>query len=509
MRGMRGAGLTVCLAAALASACAARAPGRAPPEPIELARLDELDRRYLDLERALALARWERATSGGASDEEVESAQRALTAFWRDDTIDRLLEPLAGSANAEVRARSARWQALRSRMRLAEDPALLEATEAVLRILRGDDGGEPPMEALWTLYASPEAQARAAALGRIADLSPALAESLRARGRALQRVSTSLDPGPRSGPQDVDLAGICRAQIASTEADWAALLARGRAELGREPGLADFLAISTIWTGTTGSFLEPEAVDALARLALSEMGFQAELEGIMVVRREGGPGGSAYGVSIPDDVRFQGNFPPGYEGARGWFHELGHAVHMRAIVATDATTRRLPDDLSITEGLADLLALPLWDPGWLRASLPGPLTQDLREYRQSVSAFDALAVRYNCLFAQLEEALYRQETLEESFSSIHRSVFGVPPTTRPAFVMLPYLEEAHQLRQYVLAREARDEIRRRLGDVPLVSPRAGRFLRETLMAPGGALDAETWWRQPVSLADWEVARAQP
>lgn len=88
-----------------------------------------------------------------------------------------------------------------------------------------------------------------------------------------------------------------------------------------------------------------------------EMGFDVRDMNIMVRTDVTAPGGAAFDVSIPDDVRFFLNAQPGFEGARGYFHELGHAIHMKLVQAKHLPAKTLPQDRALNEGIGEIFGL--------------------------------------------------------------------------------------------------------------------------------------------------------
>lgn len=466
--------------------------------------MDEIEARYQRLERVSALAQWNRALGKEDADAEVQAAGSALEAFFHDASVDEAIERFAVVAGEADRARVEAWRQLRRRRARLEDPRLRSADEHVRATLHRDDGMAP----LWVLYGSPDPAARREALDALTARTSELVQALVMRAAVMDEVAREqghVDHRDWLGVDEQRLATVCEAQIAASLDDWRRLQDHALEQLGRPPGLADHLAVATAWTGRAGGFFTVEGVPALADDAFRRMGFAVPDPAIQVVRSSGRPGGAAYPISVPDDVRFHGSFPPGYEGARGWFHEYGHALHLRSVDTPLIPHRGLPGDPSITEGIADVLTLPLRDRAWLREVLPAVEPERIDELVTSVEAFDALAVRYNCMFARLELAIYQGRDFAAAFGQLHRETMGTPPADAPVFVMLPYLETAGQLRHYVYARGVQAELVRRLEGHSLLTPRAGRFLRGTLMAPGAGLDVERWWAEPVGLEAWEAA----
>lgn len=477
-------------AAILLAALGCAAPRAAPPRPgAAAAWLDGLDGRYRSFDRALTLRAWQQALGEGG---EAPGAEEARRAFFTDGSIDARLRAIGPAGQDGARARA--WLRFRASRRAREDGEVARLSGELARIAAGDDAARPEAAPLWALYGSPDPEARARALRALEDRTAQLLPLLAQRARALDAVARRAGEAEREPPEALRrrLAALCRTQGQATAAGWAALIGRAAAELGRPPTLADYLSVATRWTGQSGAFLRPEALPALAEDAFGRMGFPVASLGIVVRTQHRQPGGAAYGISIPDDVRFQGHFPPGFEGARGYFHELGHAVHMKSIRAPHLPARMLPEDRALSEGVGEIFALPLRDAAWLRGRFPDLPDAALRELLVSVEAFDAVAVRYNCLHARLEAEIHAGLDGAAAFPALHRETFGAPPAGGPVYMLTPYLKVPLYTRDYVLAFAVRQAFVRRLGGTPLLSTAAGERLRRELLAPGNAVDLESW-----------------
>jgi hypothetical protein len=464
------------------------------------AQLDALDERYAAIARTLELAEWGRFCEVPTGDPVV--AMQARAAFVTDPKISRTLHELAASHDTELASRARAWHRFLDELRPTTDPEVVRLREQLITLRQSDDGMKP----VAALVAGSDSDERQRALASLESRFPALQAIMVARARRLDGLArelgydgyVSLQPGAHGARE---LLTTCRKQAAATEADWQRLRARATRRLGRPPTLADFLAESTRWTHEASAFLEGTPVDSFASRALSYQGF--DLASLQIdVRRTRGSGGRAFAISLPDDVRFCGAFPPGYEGARGYLHELGHAIHMKLIRAPHLPGRAMPSDTGLAEGVAEIFALLARDRHVLGELFPDA---DLAEFEAAVAAYDAAALRYVCLHALVEAELQDHGSIDgERFAALVLELFGEPSHTKPVWIFLPYLDSALHVQDYVWARELRDTFLARLGDVPLASREARRYLVDTLLEPGNALTAEEWLRSAPALARWRA-----
>ena len=293
-----------------------------------------------------------------------------------------------------------------------------------------------------------------------------------------------------AGPDASDrLEATCRAQRIATNADWAALLARATTAMGRPPRFADVAGEAIAWTSKAGAFYRPDALPALATRAVARMGFDMSAMNLTIRTDIKAPGGAAFGISIPDDVRFFLNAPPGFEGARGYFHELGHAIHMKLVKPRHLPGRQLPQDRALNEGIGEIFAtIPRLDE-FVRAEFPHLTDAERAEFHASVCAFDAFAVRVNCLTAQLELEAHTGGDVAARWPALYAANIGGAPEVGPTFLLFVsgYLERPLYTLSYVYTNAVRDRFLTSLGGRLLFSVEAGTALRTNLLEPGNTL----------------------
>ena len=170
-----------------------------------------------------------------------------------------------------------------------------------------------------TIYASTEPSTRHVAMRTIAERSQLALPILAKRSAKLNELRGFKDfVHAKTGKDMEELESMCREQIASTRAAWKSLMRRTETKLASGTD-ADWLATSTSWSADAGGFIKSREPYNLSKSALGRS-FDLDSMNIEVVNK---PGGAAYGVSIPDDVRFRGNFVDGFEGgtwlvSRAW-----------------------------------------------------------------------------------------------------------------------------------------------------------------------------------------------
>lgn len=480
------------LALLMVFGCASPARPRANDD---IAWLDLLDVRYESYAKPLELAAWQTAIGGTPAD--TTEAKRLEQAFAADARVTAGLATLATSADPQVRERARAWQRFRGRDRLATHPEVATLTAAVLAAA---DGDPPSGKLLGTLILDPDPAARERALAVIEQRTAAMIPHLTARARAMDALARGLGaPDATTFTEGGDalprLEQTCKRLIATSAPAWQLVVARGQRVIGRAPTLADHGAIAVGWINEAGAFFQPRELRRLTEGAFAEMGFDVPAMQIYVVNNDATVGGSAFAISIPDDVRFQGNFTqPGYYAGRGYFHELGHAVHMKLVRARHYPMRMLPQDRALNEGIGEIFALVPTDRAWLAKTFPA-LTEAARaDFLNSVRGFDAMSTRYNCLLARFELELHAGHDVAARWPAIYAETFGEPPTIGPTFVLLHpgYLRTPFYMRSYVYQVDVRDTFMRRLGSTPLVSKAAGTLLRETLLEPGNALTLDAY-----------------
>ena len=331
-----------------------------------------LESRYEFYRKPLTLNAWRKAV--GDSVEDISGYTEAETAFLSDDSIDERLRVLAESNDAEIAERAQGWLRLRNQHGMDAHASIAALTKRLIETMAGPK--TDPLhgqKALMTIYASTEPSARHAAMRTIAERSQLALPILAKRSAKLNELARSrgfkdfvhAKTGKDIAESTEELESMCREQIASTRAAWKSLMRRTETKLASGTD-ADWLATSTSWSADAGGFIKSSELYNLSKSALGRMGFDLDLMNIEVRMTPNKPGGAAYGVSIPDDVRFRGNFVDGFEGARGWFHELGHAVHMKEVKAKRAPFRALPLDRALNEGIGEVFGAIVRDLDWVR-----------------------------------------------------------------------------------------------------------------------------------------------
>ena len=474
--------------------------------------LDSLDTRYQGFARPLELADWQRAI--GEPPDDTRAAEAAKQEFHADPTLRARLRALVTNTNPEVRLRAAAWQRFIDRDRLTADPEVARLTQQILAAADGATGQPKAGEVLGTFILDPDAAKRAAALAVIERRTANVLPLMAARGKRMDELARSLGAADAitfsEGPDArTRLDATCRDLQARSEPAWKLLLARAERLAKRPPTLADYGAAGIAWINDAGNFFKPEDLRRLAETGFAEMGFDVPAMKIQVVNNPNTPGGSAFAISIPDDVRFQGNFTtPGYYAGRGYFHELGHAVHMKLVRAPHLPDRMLPQDRALNEAIGEIFTLIPTDEAWLARQFPALTPTQRQDFFASVRGFDALGIRYNCLLAKLELDVHAGKSAAERWPVLYRETFGAAPPLGPAFLLLNpgYLKSPFYMRSYVYLIDVRESFIRKLGDTPLVTTDAGAFLEATLLAPGNALTLEAYLADPRDLRAWKAAR---
>lgn len=458
------------------------------------AQLDAIDASFAQARQSLQLAKWNEAIGAEAPD--LTQREEILAAHLRDPAIDAQLAQLARDRDPELSRRAQAWIEFRRAGALGQSPRLLEiarALDAGIGDQRDESNARPLLALLYGTDAGERSRGLAALTEKTARVAPLLVERAAILQAEAQRLGAASYAALAGYPATLaELQQTCRRQVEQTEPGWQALLLHARAQEPSGVGLADYLALATAWTKSAGALFKSRDLPRLARSALAKLGFDLDALAITIVSRER-PGGSAFGISIPEDVRFTGHFPDGYDGARGYFHELGHAVHMKLITARHLPWRLLPSNAGMNEGIGEVFTLALRDRAWLVSELQGVSGEQLDGLQPAVAAFDAVATRLNCLHALTVLALYEGVPWAEAFrAALHTSFEGTEAA--PVFVLTPYIDSPLLVVAYVYALDVKLEFERRLGARRFLSAEGGAFLRQTLLEPGNALTLDGWRR---------------
>ncbi|MGA9523956.1 MAG: hypothetical protein WBV82_21020 [Myxococcaceae bacterium] len=452
--------------------------------------MDSLDDRYQAFNRPLVLASWKKAVGEAPGD--VAQAEQAEKDFYRDQVLrSRLVRLAAGSDELARRARE--WLRFIDRDRLADDDEVRRINDQIGEIANEPFGPEKAALVMTLLYGK-DVGVRQPAIEEVAKRTSRVLPLMQARAKRLDVVAQQIRgidgltfiAGPDARPA---LEQICEKQIRDTQRDWAGLIAHATKKLGRAPGFADYGPEAIAWTTKAGAFYRPEDLPRLAEKGVAQLGFNVREMNIKVRTDVTAPGGAAFDVSIPDDVRFFLNAQPGFEGARGYFHELGHAIHMKLVQAKHLPAKTLPQDRALNEGIGEIFGLIPRLPEFVKAEFPNLSDSDRAEFHASVRAFDAFAVRANCLMARIEAELHSGSDVSQRWPAIYSETFGTKPETGPAFLIFhgSYLRTPLYTYSYVQLNAVRDRFLQSLDRHPLLSPEAGAVLRKQLLEPGNAL----------------------
>lgn len=492
-------------------ACAPSGPVSEPdvvtqqqPPAAALAWLDGLDVRYTAFNLPQTLASWQRVTGQVPLDTSV--ADEAEIRFFTDQALREQLEALAHHSSAEVSTRAGAWLEFLNADRFENDPAVLDLSEQMLAIIEGVGDATPAALLLEALRHGDEARAQQA-LDDIEARSRALRPVFDARARALDAIARQLGAPDAAtfvaGPQPLEtLENTCRRQVERSAEDWRALLETLTHRLGHPPTFAELIPATMTWTTEANAFLDPKDLPHLTSRALAKMGFPLRDMNIVVHNDPAAASASVFGVSIPDDVRFQSNLGrPGFETVHQYFRHLGHVVHMKMVRQPHLPARQLPRDEGLNEGVGEIFASILRDPEWVRASFPHLTHAERRAFHASVRGRDALSLRLHCLQARLEQEIHagREEQLSHRWPVLFEETFGMAPPVGPSWVFLDpgSILRPFAMRARVEGLEVRDAFMARLGDQPLLSSQAGRLLTQTLLVHGNAITLEQYLAREV------------
>lgn len=504
--------LALALWAAMLLNCAHGPSGEAPAKSSpESAWLDTVEQRYEATYKPQILASWQRRV--GEKPQDTSAAEAAEREFFRDAALRQRLEALSTNADPSIANRARSWLRFIDRNWVSADDEIAKLTEQIENVALGGDGDESGQSSMLTWFQGTDPAARQAAVLDMQDRTRRLIPLLVARAKRLDQVAKAMGKPDGltalAGPNALGrLEADCREQLSKTEPAWRSLLARETRQLGRRPTLADYFAMVAAWTGETGSFLKADQFPRLAKDALSRMGMDLDAMHIDIKENLKTAGGAAYAISIPDDVRFAGNFPSGYNGARGYFHELGHAVHMKLVKPKHLPDRALPADRALNEAIGEIFGDIIRDPSFIRARFPLLGEDRVAAYREGVRALDAAGQRLNCLHARFEAEIHAGRDIVARWPALYEETMGEKPAFEPTYVMLVYLSSPLYTRDYVLLEKVKDAFFNRLRDQPLLSKEGGDFLRETLLEPGNSLSLEGYLADPTDFPAWKARKGQ-
>ena len=463
--------------------------------------LRSLEARYEAFLKPLALNSWNRAV--GNPTEDVSRFAAAEKAFFGDESIDTRLRELANSTEPEIRELAMGWLDMRQQDTMSSHASIAPLTKRLQEVMAGSPNDRfHGQKALMTIYSSANPKDRDLAMQAIAERSQVALPILAERSAKLNALAQSrgfkdyLDAktGKDIRQATQEIKSMCKAQIEATQEGWARLMTRGRNQ--NPPATdADYFALSTAWSAEAGFFIKADQLRDLSARALSAMGYDLDKMNIEVRITPNKPGGAAYRISIPEDVRFRGFFPDGFEGARGWFHELGHAVHMKEVRAKRHPFRTLPFNRALNEGIGEIFGAIVRDPQWLRSEFPNLTPSQAQNYRHAIEALDAFAARANCYHARLELSLFEGPLSLERLKRIHKEVYGTASSYAPSYPLYIYLFRPLYVREYVVSHQVTTTFLRRLGKRSLLSKESGDYLREMLLAPGARLTLERFLKQ--------------
>jgi len=446
---------------------------------------------------------WNQAVGEPTKDlTDLESDQ---IAFFSDETVNQQLADLSKSEDAAIQERAQGWIRLRKQDGMQQHESIVPLTTKIVEAM--DGAPDHPLHgtgALMTIYSSDDPVARDEALKEIQQRSSTMLPILAERSVALNQLAQShgyadfvhAQTGLPVQAATQQIEETCSAQLESTQSDWERLLQRGEKKLGRTSTDADWVSLSTSWSAEAGFFLKSDAFYPLSGRALKKMGFDLDAMNIEIRETPGQPGGAAYDISVPDDIRFHGHFMDGFEGARGWFHELGHAVHMKEVKETQAPFNELPFERALSEGVGEVFGAIVRDAAWIEAEFPDLNEEQLADYVAATKGLDAIVLRYNCYQTRLELALYAGELDVERLNTIHKDVFGSPAKYGATYPMYIYLGRPLYIWEYVISSVVTNTLLEQLGGQSLVSQEGGSILRTKMLAPGAKLTLKDYLENP-------------
>jgi hypothetical protein len=225
-------------------------------------------------------------------------------------------------------------------------------------------------------------------------------------------------------------------------------------------------------------------------------GIDLETPKLDITVRDFAFGGQSIGIRIPDDIRMVLNPLPGVRFQALVLHELGHAYAMTRTREAHPLFKGyewVPGlmDPGYGEGVAEVFARLLDEPRVLTEHLG--LSPDEAERLVQARRFDdVLRIRRALTSVAFERAaLERPDAdLDQISLQIERrySGFFMPPDAEPVwatsafFATYPVYTQSYTLAS-LCAVQVRDALKQRFGE-RWISPEAGRFLTDTLVADG-------------------------
>jgi Zn-dependent M32 family carboxypeptidase len=283
---------------------------------------------------------------------------------------------------------------------------------------------------------------------------------------------------------------------AKTRLPHARLITELRKPLGRLPAAWDIdYAVQKTVNPPEERFTRERALPSAFALYRA-FGVDLEKPKLDVTVRDFAFGGQTIGLSIPDDVRLVLNPLPGVRFQSLVLHELGHAYAMTRTREEHALYKGYEwvpglTDPAFSEGIADVFARLLDEPRVLTEHLS--LAPDEAERLiQSRRADDLLRIRRALSNIAFERAAIEQPEadLDQLSLVIERRYgsFGTPMDAEPVWAASPFFATYPvYVQSYLLASlcavQVRDALKARFG-AAFVSPEAGRFLTEQMVADG-------------------------
>jgi len=240
----------------------------------------------------------------------------------------------------------------------------------------------------------------------------------------------------------------------------------------------------------------PERARPVVEGIFGRLGFDVAAWKLDITVRDFAFGGQTIALRVPDDVRLVVRQPAGIRYYGLLLHELGHAVAVRSTAEKAPLFKGyewVPGllDPAWAEGVAEVFGRLLDAPRVLREHL-GLDAEEVETVRQSRRLETLLGLRRGLVGAAFERAALEQEhaNLDALSLDVERRLSGLflPRDTEPVWAGSPFLAtypvytHAYQLAACV-ASQLRAALEARFGD-DWLSPRAGDWLRERLLADG-------------------------
>lgn len=458
---------------------------------------------------AHSLAEWHEYTGEGTqTDGGIAGLHGREQALFRRavPVVTELLR--AERSDGETRRRATLWARGIAGMTLLGDPesvALVGRYERALNTYVFTDNGRTLTRSdLRALSRSQNAQDRRRAWELTAelhrDVAPIARELLRRRAAVARSLGT-LSWGDRMlalrGVDPAQWTALASDLAARTDTAWQTVLVEGASAHGLttvHPWDLDFVLSRT--DSLPDARLPAEGSVALARQILAGWGFDLDHPPVRIVVREFSFGGQTLSIVVPTDVRTVVRPKSGAEFLRTLLHELGHAVQSTRTATRFPIARGYEWVPGITapgfdEGMAEVSALLADDDTVL--SRCTTLTPQERRSMITEGRRNDLA-RLRSLLAQVAFERAALEDPEQDLDALQRRIdrelrgVTVPDDTPSTWAATPFLATYPMYRQSyviaaVIAAEVHASLRERFAD-RWYSPDTGRFLTETLYAPG-------------------------